>query len=144
MWGIAAFLAVAPCCGEEANELAMVKAWVVGICVLVAALLVWAVLLELETYSQSMAIILWLSPGAAAFVTAYLAPSHRFLLGTSMGISAALLQVAFNAAWQLQGHAVDFPGVAGAGILFTLTLAYATVLASLGALVGYYLTRNSG
>ena len=122
----------------------MVKAWVVGICVLIAALLVWAVLLNLEIFSLAMAIILWLSPGAAAFAAAYLAPSRKFLLGASMGIPAALLGIALNALWQLQGVAVDFSGVGGAGILFMLTLAYATVVASLGALAGNFLTRNSG
>ena len=122
----------------------MVKAWVVGVGVLLAALLAWEALLQLEIFSQAMAIILWLSPGAAAFVAAYLAPTRKFLLGASMGTAMALLWVAFNAASQLWGKAVDFPGLGGAAILFMLTFAYATAVASLGALVGYFVTRNSG
>jgi hypothetical protein len=45
----------------------MAKAWTVGLSVLIAAVAIWAVLLELEIFSQSMAVILWLSPGVAAF-----------------------------------------------------------------------------
>lgn len=122
----------------------MAKAWTVGLSVLIAAVAIWAVLLELEIFSQSMAVILWLSPGVAAFAAAHLAPSRKFLLGASMGIPAAILVVAFNAVWQLRGHAVDFPVVGGAAIIFMLTLAYATVVASVGASVGYFLSRNSG
>ena len=120
----------------------MIRAWTVGVSVLIAAVLIWAVLLKLEIYSQSMAIILWLSPGAAAFAAAYLGPSRKLLLGASMGIPAALLGVAFNAVWQLPGNAVDFPGVGGGLLLFMLILVGATVVASLGALVGYFLTIN--
>ena len=122
----------------------MIKAWVMGFCVLLAALLIWELLLRLEVFSRLMAIVLWLSPGAAAFAAAYLAPTHKFILGASMGIPAALLAVAVNAAWQLQGNAVDFPGVGGALILLTVTFAYASVVASLGALVGYLLAGTRG
>ena len=60
-----------------------------------------------------------------------------------MAVPAAFLAVLFNLVDQLLDIKVDFPGVGGAGILFVFTLAYATVVASVGALAGYFLTRNS-
>jgi len=122
----------------------MFRAWSAGVGVLVAAYATWFTFLQLGKFSEAMMVLLWLSPLVAAFVSSYLGPSKKILLGTSMAVPAAFLAVLFNLVDQLLDISVDFPGVAGAGILFTLTLAYATVLASMGALFGYYLTRNSG
>ena len=122
----------------------MVKSYLAGLSVLLAVLFVWAVLLQLKIFSQSMAIILWLSPGVAAFAAAYLAPSSKFLLGASMGLPAAVLAVAFNSISQLAGIAVDFPGAEGGLVLFVIILVGATVIASVGALAGFLLTRKSG
>jgi hypothetical protein len=120
----------------------MTKAWIFGVSVLLAFLLVWVSLVKMGIYSQFMANFLWLAPGFAAFTAALLAPSRKFLLGVSMGIPAALLGIAFNWAWQLSGNAVDFPGFEGGFVLFALILLGATVTACFGALAAIIVNRH--
>ena len=78
----------------------------------------------------------------AAFVSAYLGPSHKILLGTSMAVPAALLAVALNLADQFFGNAVDFPGLKGGFILFILVLISAAIVSIPGSVAAYALTRN--
>lgn len=78
----------------------------------------------------------------AAFVTAYLSPSHKILLGTSMAIPSALLAVALNSADQFLGTAVDFPGLKGGVILFVLVLISAAIISIPGSVAAYALKKS--
>ena len=79
----------------------------------------------------------------AAFVTSYMSPSHKILLGISMAFPFALLAVALNSAEQFFGSAVDFPGFPGGLILFILVLISSVIISIPGSAVGYALTRNA-
>ena len=68
----------------------MIKAWLFGVSVLVAVFVAWFLLLKMDVFSQLAAIALWVAPLIAGFVTAYIGPSHKVLLGTSLAIPAAL------------------------------------------------------
>jgi len=120
----------------------IIKAWLIGAGILVAIFAIWFVLLQAKVFSQSFVIGLWISPMIAAFVSAYLGPSHKILLGTSMAIPSALLAVALNSANQFSGAAVDFPGLKGSFILFILVLISAAIISIPGSVAAYTLTRN--
>ena len=78
----------------------------------------------------------------AAFVSAYLGPSHKLLLGTSMAIPSALLAITLNSAGQFLGAAVDFPGLKGDFILFILVLISAALISVPGSVAAYTLTKK--
>jgi len=118
------------------------KAWSIGAGILVVVFAIWFVLLQANVFSQSFVIVLWISPMIAAFVSAYLGPSHKILLGTSMAIPAALLAVALNSADQFFGTAVDFPGLKGGFVLLILVLISAAITTIPGSVTAYALTRN--
>jgi hypothetical protein len=119
-----------------------VRAWLAGATLLVAALFTWVLLLGLEVYSQPVVKVVWFAPGIAAFLAAYLGPTHKLLLGVSMAIPSALLVTIANFSFQALGKTVDFPGLGGGLMLFALVLCGSALLAAVGAAVGYILTRN--
>ena len=118
------------------------KAWSVGAAILAVAFVTWFIFLQAEVFSQSAFVLLWISPMVAAFVTAYLSPSHKILLGTSMAIPSALLAVALNSADQFLGTAVDFPGLKGGFILFVLVLVSAAIVSIPGSVAAYALKKS--
>jgi hypothetical protein len=120
----------------------IIKAWLTGAGILVVVFAIWFVLLQANVFSQSFVIVLWISPMIAAFASAYLGPSHKILLGTSMAIPSALLAVALNSANQISGTAVDFPGLKGGFILFILVLISAAIISIPGSVAAYTLTKN--
>ena len=126
----------------EAVKSGTMRAWLIGTGVLAAAFVGWMLLLKAEVFSTSMAFVLWLSPGIAGFVTSLLAPTHKFLLGASMAIPAALMAVALNSVFQLSGGAVDLPGIEGSLVLFTLVLLGSAVVSGLGAAIGRFLAHG--
>jgi hypothetical protein len=118
------------------------RAWSIGVGILIAVFTMWFVLLQTNIFSQSIVVILWTSPLIAAFVSAYLGPSHKILLGTSMAIPSALFAVVLNSADQILGATVDFPGFKGGFILFVLVLISAAIVSIPGSLIAYALTKN--
>ena len=114
----------------------MIIALVVGVGLLIAAYGLWFATLQGEQFSEFNVLILWVSPFIAAFVSAYLAPRYKLLLGISMVLPTAILSVALNYLYQVQGSSVDFPGGHGAMILFMTTLLYSSILCSIGAVIG--------
>jgi hypothetical protein len=65
-------------------------------------------------------------------------------LAISLAIPAAVLILVVNFIYQIFGEGVDFPGLRGGLILFTVTLIYNSVLCVLGGSAGYYLSRRKG
>jgi hypothetical protein len=120
----------------------MIKALVVGVGLLIAAYGLWFATLQNEQFSEINVLILWVSPFIAAFVSAYLAPRNKLLLGISMALPTAILSVALNYLHQAQGNSVDFPGSRGAMILFMTTLLYSGILCSIGAVIGRALSNK--
>ena len=123
-------------------NLSMFKAWSIGASILITVFTIWFVLLQAKVFSQSAVFLLWISPMIAAFVSAYLAPSHKLLLGTSMAIPSALLAITLNSAGQFFGAAVDFPGLKGGIILFILVLISAALISVPGSVAAYALTKK--
>jgi hypothetical protein len=122
-------------------RLSMLQAWSLGAAILLVAHGVWFVALQATTFSQTLVLLLWVSPVVAAFVSAYLAPRKKILLGTSMAIPATVLVDVLNSVYQSLGHAVDFPGLRGGLILVTLMLGWNAVLSALGGIAGYFLAN---
>lgn len=120
----------------------VLKAWIVGFALLLVANGAWLISLQMHKFSKILVLLLWISPLIAAFVSAYLSPRKKVLLGTSLAIPSAALVAALNLIYGLLGNAVDFPGIRGGAILFTVALTYSLILCALGGAAGYYLTRN--
>jgi hypothetical protein len=120
----------------------MLKAWSLGILVLAVAQGLWFGSVLANVYSDLLILLLWVSPFIAALVTAYLSPGRKMAIGVSMALVAAVLVVALNAAFQVVGTAVDFPGAKGGLTLFAITLLYSAVGAILGSATGQWLTRK--
>jgi hypothetical protein len=120
----------------------MLTAWLVGAGILTAVFAAWSLFLQLQIFSKLLLAVLWVSPVVAAFVTASLSPTHKVRLGLTMAALAALLATALNWIHQMRGIDVDFPGLRGSFILFTLVLAGSAVLSILGGITGMLATRN--
>lgn len=120
----------------------MLRAWTLGILVLIVAQGLWFGSVLADVYADLLVLLLWISPFVAALVTAYLSPQRKMAMGVSMALVAAVLVVALNAAFQVVGTAVDFPGAKGGLTLFAITLLYSAVGAVLGSVTGQWLTRK--
>jgi hypothetical protein len=120
----------------------MLKAWTLGSMILVVAYGAWFAALQAQTFSQVLVLLLWVSPVAAAFASAYFAPRTKFLAGLSMVVPAVVLTTLLNAAHQLLGNAADFSGIRGGLTLAMIALVQNLVLCAIGSGGGYFLTRN--
>ena len=118
------------------------KAWIAGAGIVVILYVTWFVVLQASQYSEVLVFLLWLSPLAAAFVSAYLAPRKKILLGMLMVLPTTISAVTLNFVYQWLGNAVDFPGLRGALILFTTTLVYSGILCVLGSAGGIVLAKK--
>jgi len=103
----------------------------------------WFVSLRVNRFSEVLALFLWGAPALATFVTAYLAPRRKVLMGASMALLAATLAGMLNFAYEALGNAVDFSGVRGGAILVVIALVFNGVLCTAGATCGYFLARKS-
>jgi hypothetical protein len=121
----------------------MLRAWMFGFGILIAADVSWLIALQVEKFSMILLVIVQISPFFAALVSAYLAPRKKIMLGTTMAVPAALLVVTLTFVFQLFGKPVDFPGPRGGLMLFTITLLYSALLSALGGVVGYFITKKS-
>jgi hypothetical protein len=120
----------------------MIRALIAGLAVLLAADGAWLIAIQTSNVSEFLILLWWLSPPFAAFVSAYLAPHRKILLGTSLAIPAAILVGLLNTAYQMFGHAVDFPGPRGALILVTTSLVFNVMLCAVGGVVGYVVSTR--
>ena len=121
----------------------MIRAWVIGFMILLAVDMMVVIATLIEVYPRALLRLLQVSPFVAAFASAYLAPRKKIILGTSMAIPGTILIVVMTFAYQLFGKDVDFPGLRGGLILFTISIAYGGILCALGGGAGYFLTRKS-
>ena len=123
-------------------NLSMFKAWSIGATMLIVVSSIWFVFLQVTVFSQPAFFLLWISPMVAAFVTSYISPSHKILLGASMALPFALLAVTLNSFDQFLGAAVDFPGLKGGFILFILVLISAAIVSIPSSVTAYALTKK--
>lgn len=119
----------------------MLKAWTIGVVILIAVYAAWFVSLQLGTFAQVVIVLLWVTPVVAAFVSTHLAPHNKVLLGLSMAIPAAILASVLNVAHQMLGRAVDFSGLQGGVILAAVALIENVILCGVGSLAAHFLTK---
>jgi len=122
----------------------MIKAWGLGIVILLVSDVVWLIALQPAVFSGVFIILMQVSPFIASSTSAYLAPRNKICLATSLAIPAALLILVLNFMYQIFGRGVDFPGLRGGLILFIITLLYCGVLCVLGGIAGYFLSKGRG
>ncbi len=120
----------------------MVRAWAVGFVILLTVDVMVVIATIIEVYPRVLWLLLQISPFVAAFISAYLSPRKKVLVGTSMAIPAAILGVVVTFLYQLFGKAVDFPGLKGGLILLEVSIIYGLILCVLGGTLGYLITRK--
>lgn len=123
-------------------KITMFRAWLAGVAVLFATYATWFTFVQASRFSETMMLLLWLSPLIAGFISSYFGPSKKILLGASMAVPTAILAVLLNLVDQLLDKAVDLPGLQGGLIIFFITLIYAGILAGIGGFIGYFLARK--
>lgn len=123
-------------------KITMFRAWLAGVAVLFATYAIWFTFVQVSRFSETMMLLLWLSPLIAGFISSYFGPSKKILLGASMAVPTAILAVLLNLVDQLLDKAVDLPGLQGGLIIFFITLIYAGILAGIGGFIGYFLARK--
>ena len=124
----------------------MVRAWVIGVALLLAADGVWFMAVQSTKFAGALAFLvwlLWLSPLVAAFVSALIAPRKKVLVGMSLAVPAVILIGLLNVVHQLLGNEVDFPGLQGGLTLLKVEMAVNVILCSIGGVTGYFVTRKS-
>ena len=125
------------------------KGWVYGAGLVFAMHLLWFALILTQAHVD------WVMPaiimlffvtmniaGLAAFVTAWLAPRHGFLLALSMAPLTALLATLFNVLLETAGTHVDFSGFRGNLGLFAVSLAYGIFVSAVGGGIGLWWARR--
>lgn len=122
----------------------MSRAWVVGFMMLITVDAIVVIATLIEFYPRALLLLLQVSPFVAAFISSYLSPQKKIILGTSMAIPAALLGVVVTFMYQLVGKPVDFPGLKGGLILFEISLVYGLVVCTLGGILGYFVSKKRG
>ena len=117
----------------------MVKAWLLGASVLIAAHVLWWGVAAGISHADALRNVLFIVPVAAAFLVSYLSPRHKLLLGVSMGPLGAALGLASMFMYRALGYHVDEIGgaIATFGILLGVHLAYAVG----GTVLGYFAWR---
>lgn len=115
----------------------MVKAFALGVTILIAAVGLWFIALHAEAIFSITGILLWLSLSVAAFLTACLAPRNKIFLGTALAIPASILLGASNLIYEAFGNAVDFSGFGGALLLTGVALPFNAALCAVGAIAGH-------
>jgi len=122
-------------------KISSTKAWLIGVALLLLAQVVWFGLLATGMFSRTAGILMLSAPGAAGFITAYLAPKRKILLGVSLAFPGAMIVSMVNWAYEAAGHAVDFSGIRGLVDLSVLTFLQDLVLCLIGASVAWFTVR---
>jgi hypothetical protein len=127
----------------------MTRSWAYGAATVLAVHILWIALILTQAHADWMmgAIIVMLFvtmniAGLGAFITAFLAPRQRFLLGLSMAPLAALLAAAGNLLLAASGTHVNFSGFRGNAGLFAVSLAYGMFVSAVGGGIGTWLARR--
>ena len=119
-----------------------VRAWLVGLGVLIAAALAWVVSVANDYFSPVLLAILWLSPVIASALIAYLSPARKLLMGVLTTIPALACALVINTAFQMKGQHVDFPGAAGAVALVVASIIWMLPVCALGGAIGFFISKR--
>lgn len=116
------------------------RAVAVGISILVLAQVMYLGVLVKVEHHELLRVVLLFSPGVAAFATAFLAPTRKFLAGVSMAVWGTAIALLAAAGYELLGLPVD--SIGGPVATMAIVLAYYSLLSILGGAVGHVLSRN--
>ena len=121
----------------------MAKSWAWGASTVFGVNLLWFGLIVAQAHADwvmgGIIVMLFVAmniAGLGAFITAYRAPRHRFLLGLTMAPLTAVLSTVSNWLLGSMGTHVDFAGVRGSLGLFAVSLAYGIFVSAVGGAIG--------
>jgi len=120
----------------------IVKAFTLGLSLLILAHIGWATLMSQNIPNQFLDWLLRLLPIAAAFAAATLATKNKVLVGMSMVLAGTVLTLATNYLLQLREVSVDFPGLRGAIALLPPTVLTYVVLCGVGTAAGIWVSKK--
>jgi len=124
------------------------KSWLIGGAIVLAVNFIYfASIFAAVRFSHSIPIIflmllLWLSPVIAAFVTAYLAPRKKILLGMSMAPLSLFFSIAFTFLFEALGERGDHFDALGTLMITVLAFVFYCGLCALGVALGCSLSNR--
>jgi hypothetical protein len=120
----------------------MLRAWLLGVAVIAIVDALWLVCLQTRVFSPFLLFLVQLAPLLAGFLSAFLSPTSKLLVGASTALPAAVSATLFNSVHQMLGGASDFAGTKGGVILFGVSLVYAIAVCALGAIAGWFVSTR--
>jgi hypothetical protein len=121
--------------------LSTVRAVSFGVGLLAVVHAAWLLSLAAERFLLPLAVLLWASPVAAAFLAAWLAERRRVLVGIVMALPATFAVLVTNAAAEWAGATVDFAGARGALALGSVALVWSAASALVGGVAAEAFAR---
>jgi hypothetical protein len=119
----------------------MLKAGMAGIAVLVLAHVLWIGVLLGVKFHEALRIALFFFPSFAAFLTTYLAPRQKILMGLSMAVYGAVIGISSAFVYKYFGGQLD--DIGGPLATFMILLTFHGVYSVVGTAAGYSLSRRS-
>lgn len=120
----------------------MLRAFLLGVGLVVVCFSVYAFLGESARASDVVEVLVAITPGGAAFATAWIAPRRKFLLGLTMVPMAALAAAIINGIDILLGGRTDFPGLRGELGIVEIFLLTSAIPSLVGSGVGWWLSKH--
>jgi hypothetical protein len=117
----------------------MTRAFLAGLAILVIGDTAYFAALTLPEAPSEVAMVIWVVPVVAAFVTSWLAPKRKFYAGLVVVVPAALMIGASNFVFGAMGNGSDFPGLKGSVLVAGMSLPFLGLLCAVGALAGHFL-----
>ena len=117
----------------------MTRAFLAGLAILVIGDAAYFASLKLPKAPSEVAMVIWVVPVVAAFVTSWLAPKRKFYAGLVVAVPAALMIGVSNFIFGAMGNASDFPGFKGSVLVAGISLPFLGLLCGVGALTGHFL-----
>ena len=121
----------------------MTRAFLTGLAILVIGDTAYFATLKLPEAPSEVAMVIWVVPVIAAFVTSWLAPKQKFYAGLVVAVPAALMIGVTNYIFEAMGNASDFPGFKGSVLAAGMSLPFLGLLCGVGALAGHFLFNRT-
>jgi hypothetical protein len=111
-------------------------AFVAGTCMTLVCHAIWYFVVTGQTADEPLQYLLWGSIIGSSFIATLIAPRQKLVVGTSFFLPATLAEVLINTIIQIQGKAVDFPGIVPGVELLLLSALFNLFLCATGAAMG--------
>jgi len=116
------------------------KSVVAGGSILVAAQLLYFLVLMKVTHHELLRVLLFVAPGLASLVAAYFSPTQKMIVGLSMALLGSILGVLFSYAYEALGFPIDHIG--GFFVTASILVLYYIGPSIVGSVVGKLISER--